>query len=131
MMKPRRKTSSSSRDLWKQQQTGCFWPGCHITVSSGGILECHEIIGGSDRAKTIMLPAFWLLLCREHHDKLPSRPDQYLLTVQLAIKRWVDPENYDFDAVMRTWRSQATAEFKSEVAAAVAVEYKRIVKEYA
>jgi hypothetical protein len=131
MMKPRRKTSSSSRDLWKQQQTGCFWPGCRVTVSSGGILECHEIIGGSDRAKTILLPAFWLLLCREHHDKLPSRPDQYLLIVQLAIKRWGDPENYDLRAVVDLWRPKARESLHAEIAADVAAEYRRITKEYA
>ena len=130
MIARKRIMSCNQRDLWKQQQSGCSWPGCNVTMQNGGILECHEIIGGSDRAKTILLPPFWLLLCREHHDKLSSRPNQYLLTLQLAVKQWADPENYNLRAVVAMWRPKAHESLFVEITADVASEYRRIVREY-
>jgi hypothetical protein len=104
-------------------------PGCKATVRSGAILDCHEIIGASDRSKTILLPACWLLLCREHHEPLSSRPPQASLVRQLAVKLWADDENADSMAVITLWRPNSTEEFREEVLQQVWAEYKRIVKE--
>ena len=129
--KPRRgPVATARRDEWKRSQSGCMFPGCKATVRSGAILDCHEIIGGADRQKTLLFPAFWLLLCREHHAELPSRPNQECLVRQLAIKLWADSDNADSFAVITLWRPNSTEEFRQEVLQQVWAEYKRIVKEY-
>ena len=122
------KSSNDARALWKQEHARCFWPGCQKGIRDG--LECHEIIGGSDRAKTILMPAFWLLLCREHHDQLPSRPSQNCLVSQLAVKLWADPLRYNSQQVIKLWRPHATDGFINEVIEAIITEYRRIAKEY-
>ena len=123
-------TSPIARETWKREQSGCHWPGCKATVRRGDPLECHEIIGGADRAKTLLMPASWLLLCREHHGNLGSRPNQEQLVQQLAIKRFADPEYASVHAVVALWRPKATLEFIAEIDDAVEREYERLVRTY-
>jgi hypothetical protein len=118
----------SPRDKWKMSFRRCFFPGCK---SSDGQGETHEIIGGSDRHKTVKQDAFWIIACRHCHDKLGSRPNEASLIEQLAVKLWNDPEHYNLVAVMAAWRPNATAGYVSEVSLRVMAEYRRIMKEYA
>jgi len=119
------------RELWRREQEACFWSGCKANIRNGDIMECHEIIGGSDRAKTILLPAFWLWLCREHHNQLSSRPSQESLIEQLAVKKWADPERYDPAKVIKMWRPNCTPELVREIVALVGREYRRIARDFA
>jgi hypothetical protein len=131
-MKPKHRTGpvATARDEWKQIHDRCMNPGCKASGSRGDIMDVHEILGASDRAKTIMLPAYWLLLCRKCHEQLPSRPHRDCLVRQLAVKLWADDKNADSMAVITLWRPNATEEFRQEVLQQVWAEYKRIVKEY-
>lgn len=119
-----------TREEWRESQTVCFWPGCRLDGRKGSILDVHEIIGGSDRAKSLLLPAMWLWLCRTHHDKLGSRPSQESLVRQLAIKKWADPEHYDLLAVVNVWRPHCMGEFAAEIEAEVSAVYRSILKEW-
>jgi hypothetical protein len=94
-------------------------------------MEVHEIIGGSDRSKTVKLPAFWLFLCHEHHFDLGSRPSQESLVKQLAWKLWGDPEHFNPQIVVKIWRPNCTAEFIVEIIHAVKAEYAQIVRDFA
>jgi hypothetical protein len=129
-MKSKCKSSSNARDLWKQSHDRCMIPGCHRSFRHGDVLDCHEIIGASDRSKTVSMPAFWLLCCRTHHEEFPSRPAQDSLVRQLAIKLWADPDAFNIDVVVNLWRPKATMELVEDIVAAVQKEYRAIVKEF-
>ena len=94
-------------------------------------METHEIIGGSDRAKTVTMPAFFLFLCHADHNTLGSRPNQESLVKQLSWKKWSDPDNYNPAAVIRMWRPNCTPAFEVELIDAIAEEYQIIVRNFA
>jgi hypothetical protein len=119
------------RDDWKRNQNECHWPGCLASYRGGAVMDCHEIIGGADRPKTILFPAFWLWLCRFHHSPLGSRPFQESLVRQLAVKRFSDPDYDDLELIVKLWRPKATEELVVEINQAVNVEYRRIVRDFA
>ena len=131
-MKPKHRTGpvATARDEWKFAHPDCFFPDCHASANRGDIIDVHEILGASDRAKTILIPAYWIACCRCHHEQLSSRPPQASLVRQLAVKLWADDENADSMAVITLWRPNSTEEFRQEVLQQVWAEYKRIVKEY-
>ena len=119
------------RDEWRREQDACFNPACPASYRRGDLMDVHECIGGSDRAKTIEIPAYWIFVCRTCHDTLPSRPNRDQLIQQLAWKKWGDPENYDPTAVIMMWRPNGTLELMKEIVAAVNATYAAIVSEYA
>jgi len=114
-----------TRDEWRREQDLCHSPGCKTRTR----MSVHEIIGGSDRSRTVMLAPFWLWLCIHHHNLLGSRPNQQQLVRQLAIKMWADPDNYDPKAVIKLWRPNGTADLVREVIADAAIEHAKIARE--
>ena len=118
------------RDEWKSEQDACMTPGCKATVRGGSVLDCHEIVGGSDKPRAMTMPATWLALCRSCHDKLGSRPNNESLARQLAVKKWADPENYDLTAVVRLYYPTCQPAFIEQIDAAVKVEYNNILRDW-
>lgn len=126
MKKKRKTTTTKVRDNWSLENDICMEPGCRQRF----MLETHEIIGSSDRPASIQNTAFFLRLCRTHHDQFGSRPSQDSLVRQLAVKKWADEENLDIAAVVKMWRPNAMPTLLPEIVAAVNAEYAIIVKEW-
>jgi hypothetical protein len=119
-----------TRETWRKEQDACHNPECQARYSRGDTMEVHEIIGGSDRRKTVKLPPFWLFLCHACHFDLGSRPSQESLVKQLAWKLWTDLDHYDAKAVIKLWRQKCTEAFVAEIEAAVKAEYAAIVRDF-
>lgn len=120
-----------TRETWRKEQDACHCPGCKRSSRRGAVMEVHEIVGGSDRAKTCKLTAFMLYLCHACHFDLGSRPSQESLVKQLAWKLWGDPEHFNPQIVVKMWRPNCTAEFVVEIIDAVKLEYAKIVRDFA
>ena len=82
-----------TRDEWRKQ-----WDRC-MACGSTWRLEVHEIARGPARRRALREPAAWLLLCHGcHHDEFDDYSVQPI-SRQLALKRKIDPDNYDREKV--------------------------------
>ena len=65
-----------------------------MACGRSGAWDVHEIASGPARHKAIKEPCAWLLLCRPCHNEMHDRTI-WSITRQLALKKKMDPDNYD------------------------------------
>jgi hypothetical protein len=92
-------------------------------------MDCHELLGGPLRSKTVLMPSCWVFLCRPCHQKETSCPDQASLIRLLAVKMWADYEHFNPTEVIKLWRPKCQQSLVDEIIAAVSIEFNRIMRE--